>query len=108
MLGHERTHKGARDCRGQQAGAAAAAFQSILPSRAKVAVAIRAPNSTGSLLVALAADSGTPSIIRMGRLTAEPDEASVLRNPQASPATINAPQYSRSMDIRAVHSSDSV
>jgi hypothetical protein len=48
-----------------------------------------APISTGSRLVALAAAGETPIITRIGRLTADPEEASVLRKPQARPATTN-------------------
>src|SRR5437867_11977165 len=54
----------------------------------KLTVAESAPIRTGTRLVALAEIGSSPIIIRMGKDTAEPDDAAVLRKPQANPAPI--------------------
>ena len=50
-------------------------------------VAAIAPTRTGMRLVAFAAAAGRPIAIRIGKVTADPDEATVLRKPQTRPAT---------------------
>jgi hypothetical protein len=70
----------------------AAAGQSTCLRRWKVHSAISEPISTGRRLVALAALALRPNMTRIGRLTAEPEEANVLRNPQARPAAISTIQ----------------
>ena len=52
----------------------------------KLQVADSAPISTGMRLVPLADTGSRPIIIRIGRETADPEDAAVLRNPQAKPA----------------------
>src|SRR5207247_5639967 len=52
----------------------------------KLTVAESAPIRTGTRLVALAEIGSSPIIIRMGKDTAEPDDAAVLRKPQDNPA----------------------
>src|SRR5439155_8795694 len=69
----------------------------------KLAVAESAPIRTGTRLVALAEIGSSPIIIRMGKDTAEPDDAAVLRKPQASPAptpsTKDQTSYSNQLGI---------
>ena len=48
---------------------------------------MKAPRSTGILFVALAVSGSRPMNISIGNETAEPEEATVLRNPHARPAT---------------------
>jgi len=49
-------------------------------------VAESAPIGTGMRLVALAVTGSSPISIRIGNDTAEPEDAAVLRKPQARPA----------------------
>jgi hypothetical protein len=50
-------------------------------------VAETEPSSSGTRLVALAVIGSRPIAISAGSDTAEPDDATVLRKPQATPAT---------------------
>ena len=62
--------------------------QSISPALKKVIDANSAPINTGIRLVPLAMDGVSPIKINKGRVTADPLEATVFRNPQRSPAPI--------------------
>ena len=54
--------------------------------RAKSNAPESAPTSTGRRLVALAVAASRPRKIMIGSVTTEPDDAAVLRKPQAKPA----------------------
>ena len=47
---------------------------------------MKAPSSTGILFVAFAVRGSRPMNINIGNDTADPEEATVLRNPHARPA----------------------
>lgn len=61
--------------------------QGIAPRRWKLPEADSAPSRTGTRLVALAEIGSSLIIISIGSDTADPEEATVLRKPQARPAT---------------------
>ena len=65
-----------------------ARLQSIIPALKKVIDAMSAPTKTGTRLVALAIDGASPIKINKGRVTADPLDATVFRNPQRRPAPI--------------------
>ena len=65
-----------------------ARLQSISPALKKVIDAISAPINTGTRLVPLAMAGVSPMNSNKGRVTADPLDATVFRNPQISPAPI--------------------
>ena len=54
----------------------------------KLRVADIEPSRSGTRLVALAVIGSRPIAIRIGSDTADPEDATVLRKPQATPATM--------------------
>jgi hypothetical protein len=50
-------------------------------------LAIKEPRTTGRRLVPLAMAGGSPKNISRGSVTADPLDATVLKNPQRNPAT---------------------